>query len=73
MSFDGALGCSGGLLASEDLDISIVQGWLDDCVQNHGGTCSILRTDRGDSSNRTLIKGGLELGTDSRVIDVQAM
>jgi hypothetical protein len=71
--FDGALVSSGGLLASEDLDISIVQGWLDDCVQNHGETCSILRTDRGDRSNRTLIKGGFELGTDLRVIDVQAM
>ncbi|KAF8857898.1 hypothetical protein BDZ45DRAFT_419937 [Acephala macrosclerotiorum] len=72
-SFDGALCTSGGLLASGDLDIPLVSRWLDDCVKNHGNTCSMLRADRGDHETRTLIKGGFRLGSDVRVIDVLAM
>ncbi|KAK0121897.1 hypothetical protein ONS95_010174 [Cadophora gregata] len=64
---------NGGLLASENLDISLVARWLDHCVNNHQETCSILRPDRGDREIRTMIKGGFRLGDDLRVIDVHAM
>ena len=71
--FEGSLGMNGGLLAFEDLDISLISRWLDHCVEAHQATCSMLRPDRGDPETRTMIKGDFRMGKNLRLIDVKAM